>query len=196
MSTANRGVKMLELSFSRIQNSKEPLTHIERDLEMRPEFFKRSKDLLIDAKNVKVSGDLFYQEPFVTGSFHVAADLVVPSSRSLKPVNYHEDFTFTENYLDRKPTKEELEENDTIVQVENDQIDLQTAVEDNILLHIPTTILTPEEKEKNIFPEGQGWEVVSETSFEEGKKNQVNPAFAKLKVLLDGQDNDKDNKNK
>lgn len=152
---------MLELSFSRIQNSKEPLTHIERDLEMRPEFFKRSKDLLIDAKNVKVSGDLFYQEPFVTGSFHVAADLVVPSSRSLKPVNYHEDFTFTENYLDRKPTKEELEENDTIVQVENDQIDLQTAVEDNILLHIPTTILTPEEKEKNIFPEGQGWEVVS-----------------------------------
>ena len=187
---------MLELSFSRIQNSKEPLTHIERDLEMRPEFFKRSKDLLIDAKNVKVSGDLFYQEPFVTGSFHVAADLVVPSSRSLKPVNYHEDFTFTENYLDRKPTKEELEENDTIVQVENDQIDLQTAVEDNILLHIPTTILTLEEKEKNIFPEGQGWEVVSETSFEEGKKNQVNPAFAKLKVLLDGQDNDKDNKNK
>lgn len=187
---------MLELSFSRIQNSKEPLTHIERDLEMRPEFFKRSKDLLIDAKNVKVSGDLFYQEPFVTGSFHVTADLVVPSSRSLKPVDYHEDFTFTENYLDRKPTKEELEENDTIVQVENDQIDLQTAVEDNILLHIPTTILTPEEKEKNIFPEGQGWEVVSEASFEEGKKNQVNPAFAKLKVLFDGQDNDKDNKNK
>lgn len=101
-----------------------------------------------------MSGDLFYQEPFVTGSFHVAADLVVPSSRSLKPVNYHEDFTFTENYLDRKPTKEELEENDTIVQVENDQIDLQTAVEDNILLHIPTTILTPEEKEKEYFPRG------------------------------------------
>lgn len=187
---------MLELSFSRIQNSQEPLTHINRDVEMRPEFFKRSKDLLIDAKNVKVSGDLFYQEPFVTGSFHITADLVVPSSRSLNPVDFHEDFVFTENYLDRKPTKEELEENDTIVQVEDDQIDLQTAVEDNILLHIPTTILTPEEKEKNIFPEGKGWEVVSEASFEEGKKNQVNPAFAKLKVLLDGQDDDKDNKNK
>ncbi|WP_297953302.1 YceD family protein [uncultured Lactobacillus sp.] len=185
---------MLELSFSRIQNSKEPLTHIEREVEMRPEFFKRSKDLLIDAKNVKVIGDLFYQEPFVTGSFHVTADLVVPSSRSLKPVDYHEDFTFIENYLDRKPTKEELEENDTIVQVEDDQIDLQTAIEDNILLHIPTTILTPEEKEKNIFPEGQGWEVVSEASFEEGKKNQVNPAFAKLKVLLDNKDDNQDKK--
>ena len=40
----------------------------------------------------------------------------------------------------------------------------------------------------DIFPEGNGWEVVSESSFEEGKKNQVNPAFAKLKILLDNQD--------
>lgn len=185
---------MLEISFSKIQNSSEPLTHIERDVEMRPEFFKRSKDLLIDAKNVHLIGDLFYQEPFVTGSFHVTADLVVPSSRSLKPVKYDEDFTYTENYIDRKPTKEELEDNDTIVQIEDDEIDLQTAVEDNILLHIPTTILTPEEKEKNIYPEGNGWEVVSESAFEEGKKNQVNPAFAKLKVLLEDQDDKKDNK--
>lgn len=182
---------MLELSFSRIKNSSEPLTHIERDVEMRPEFFERSKELLIDAKNVHVSGDLFYQEPFVTGDFHVTANLVVPSSRSLQPVKYDEDFTFTENYLDRKPTKEELEDNDTIVKIDNDVIDLQTAVEDNILLNIPTTILTPEEKEKNIYPEGQGWEVVSESAFEEGKKNQVNPAFAKLKILLDNNKDDK-----
>lgn len=179
---------MLEISFSKILNSAEPLTHIERDVEMRPEFFNRSKELLIDAQNVHLSGDLFYQEPFVTGSFHVTADLTVPSSRSLKPVDYHEDFTFTENYIDRKPTKEELEDNDTIVQIENDVIDLQTAVEDNMLLNIPTTILTPEEKAKNIYPEGKGWEVISESAFEEGKKNQVNPAFAKLKVLLDNKD--------
>lgn len=54
--------------------------------------------------------------------------------------------------------------------------------------------MTPEEKEKNIFPEGNGWEVISESAFDEGKKNQVNPAFAKLKVLLDNQ-NDKNDKN-
>lgn len=182
---------MLEISFSKIKNSSEPLTHIELDVEMKPEFFKRSKDLLIDAKNVHLSGDLFYEEPFVTGSFHATADLVVPSSRSLKPVDYHEDFTFTENYIDRKPTKVELEDNDTIVQVENDMIDLQTAVEDNILLHIPVTILTPEEKEKDVYPEGNGWEVVSQATFDEGKKNQINPAFAKLKNLFDDKKEDK-----
>mgnify|MGYP000131594233 FL=1 len=117
--------------------------------------------------------------------------MVVPSSRSLKPVDYHEDFTFTENYIDRKPTKVELEDNDTIVQVENDMIDLQTAVEDNILLHIPVTILTPEEKEKDVYPEGNGWEVVSQATFDEGKKNQINPAFAKLKNLFDDKKEDK-----
>ena len=74
---------------------------------------------------------------------------------------------------------------------ENDVIDLQTAIEDNMLLNIPTTILTPEEKEKDIYPEGKGWEVVSESAFEEGKKNQVNPAFAKLKVLFDNNENNK-----
>lgn len=72
-------------------------------------------------------------------------------------------------------------------------IDLQTAVEDNILLNIPVTILTEDEKKNDIYPEGKGWEVVSEKSFEEGKKNQINPAFAKLKVLLDNQDNDDKN---
>lgn len=180
---------MLTINFSNVKNSPNPLTHIDKDLEMRPEFFNRSKDLLIKAENVHVDGDLFYDEPYVTGNFHVTADLVVPSSRSLDPVKYHEDFSFTENYSEITPTKQELEDNpDPIVKVEDDVIDLQTAIEDNILLHIPTTILTPEEEKDDIFPEGNGWEVVSESSFEEGKKNQVNPAFAKLKVLLDNQD--------
>lgn len=184
---------MLTLSFSSIKNSKAPLTHIERDLEMRPEFFNRSTDLLIKAENVHLEGDLFYDEPYVIGNFHVTADLVVPSSRSLAPVKYHEDFRFTENYSETTPTKQELDDNsDPIVKVEDDKIDLQTAVEDNILLHIPVTILTPEEEENDIYPEGQDWEVISESDFEEGKKNQINPAFAKLKDMFKDQDKNND----
>ena len=52
----------------------------------------------------------------------------------------------------------------------------------------PSCAVLSEEEKDDIFPEGNGWEVVSESSFEEGKKNQVNPAFAKLKILLDNQD--------
>ncbi len=185
---------MLTLNFSRIKNSSAPLTHIDRDVEVRPEFLKRSEKLLFEASNIHVTGDLFFDEPYVTGNFKVFADLVVPSSRSLKPVKLHEEFSFTENYSQEKPTKEELEENtDPIVKISNDQIDLQTAIEDNVLLNIPTTILTPEEKKKDIYPEGKGWEVISEKTFDEGKKNQINPAFAKLKVLLN---NDQKNEGK
>lgn len=181
---------MLSINYLKIKNSKAPLTHIERDVETRAEFLERSKKLLFEAKNIHVTGDLFYQEPYVTGNFKVTADLVVPSSRSLKPVPYHEEFNFTENYTQDKPNKEELDESlDPIVLVK-DEIDLQTAIEDNILLNIPTTILTDEEKNDGLYPEGKDWEVVSEKSFEEGKKNQINPAFAKLKILLNNDDSE------
>ena len=182
---------MLTLSFSRIKNSSAPITHVEREVEIRPEFLERAKKLLYKAENIQVTGDLFYDEPYVTGNFHVEADLVVPSSRSLKPVSYHAKFSFTENYTQDKPTKEEIEENpDPIVLINHDQIDLQTAVEDNILLNIPSTILTPEEEDDDVYPEGNDWEVVSEHDFEEGKKNQINPAFAKLKVLFEDNKDD------
>ena len=94
-----------------------------------------------------------------------------------------------------QPTKAEAaEEMDPIVKVEDNQIDLQTAIEDNILLNIPETILTDEEEKEDLYPKGSNWEVVSEQSFEEGKKNQINPAFAKLKDLFADQDDNGDNK--
>lgn len=183
---------MLSINFSKVKNNAAPMVHIECEVEVRPEFLKRSQKLLYQAKNIKVSGNLFYDEPYVTGNFKVSADLVVPSSRSLAPVDDHEEFSFTENYSQDKPTKDELDENpDPIVTINNDTIDLQTAVEDNILLNIPTTILTEKEKDEHIYPEGKGWEVVSEKAFDEGKKNQINPAFAKLKGLFDDQNKNK-----
>jgi len=73
---------MLTINFSQIKKSKEPLTEITTKLETRPEFFARAKELLLDAKNIQVKGQMFYQEPFVTGNFQVEADVVAPSSRS------------------------------------------------------------------------------------------------------------------
>lgn len=186
---------MLSINFSQIKNSKEPLTPIDQQVTMRPEFIERSKKLIYEVKNVTLTGNLFYHPPYVTGDFHVKTDIVVPSSRSLAPVDYQQDFHFSENYTEDAVPKEKLDESEIpIVKVENDQIDLQTAVEDNILLNIPITILTPKEKKDGIFPKGDGWSVISEEEFAESKKDQVNPAFAKLKVLLD-ENNDSKNKN-
>jgi len=97
-------------------------------------------------------------------------------------------FSFTENYLDREPTNEEKEEVDMIVPIDKDTIDLQTAIEDNLLLSLPTTILTKDEEENNEFPQGTGWEVVSEESLEKQNEEKINPAFAKLKDLFPDSD--------
>ncbi|GHV97437.1 DUF177 domain-containing protein [Lactobacillus nasalidis] len=176
---------MLELSFFQIKNSREPLTQVSADLTFADGFYERSKDLLYEVKNAHVEGQLFYDEPFVTGNFQVEADLLVPSSRSLEAVPLHQKFSFVENYSDHEPTQEEKELGLMIIPLADDRIDVQTAVEDNILLNIPTTILTEQEATEGLYPEGQGWEVVSEQDFAEQKKDQVNPAFAQLQDLLD-----------
>ncbi|QNQ80139.1 YceD family protein [Lactobacillus sp. PV034] len=179
---------MLEYSFSQIKNDRNPLVDIDEDISLRPPFFARSQGLLRKAKNVHVKGQFFYDEPFVTGNFTVTADVEVPSTRSLTPVAMHEEFNFTENYSEIKPTPEQLEDEETIIQVKDDKIDLQTAVEDNLLLNIPSVVLTKDEDENNIYPAGQGWKVVSEADHEKEAKEKVNPAFASLKQLLDKDD--------
>lgn len=102
----------------------------------------------------------------------------------------HQKFNFTENYSEVEPTQEQLDEEDTIVTVKDDTIDLQKAVEDNLLLSLPSVILTPEEEAKGDFPAGEGWKVVSQEAYQEQQSNKENPAFAKLKDLF------KDEKNK
>lgn len=179
---------MLEFSYSQIKNNN-PLVEVDEDVTLSDGFFERAKDLLIDAKNVHVKGQFFYDEPFVTGNFTVEGDVTVPSTRSLKPVELHQEFNFTENYSEVKPTQEQLEEEDTIIQIENDKIDLQTAIEDNLLLSLPSVVLTREEKDDDLYPEGKGWKVVSEERHEEESKEKGNPAFAKLKGLFDDEKN-------
>lgn len=176
---------MLKLNYSQIKYSNEPVTHIECDLQVADDFIKRSHGLVYQVDSVLLTGDLFYNQPFVTGNFHVQADLIVPSSRSLNPVKLKEDFHFSENYTDVEIVKEEIDESAIpIVKVDHEVIDLQKAVEDNILLNIPTTILTTKEQEQGVYPEGNGWRVISEKDFNKKKDNQINPAFAKLKDLF------------
>lgn len=187
---------MLTINFSQIKNNREPITSLKQEAQVRPEFLERSKDLVYEVKNVLVTGQLFYNSPYVTGDFQVKTKLVVPSSRSLAPVDFEQDFHFTENYTEDEVSKEKLDESEIpIVKVDDDKIDLQTAIEDNILLNIPITILTPEEEKENVYPEGDGWSVISEEAFDKSKKDRVNPAFAKLKTLFD-ENNNGENKDK
>lgn len=74
---------MLNFSYSQIKNSRNPLTHVDEDVELSKDFFDRSKELLEDAKNVHVSGDFFYDDPFVTGNFTVEADVIETADKKI-----------------------------------------------------------------------------------------------------------------
>ncbi len=181
---------MLKFNYLNLKNNAGQPTAINEKVVLSPAFFKRSAAILQQAKNVHVVGELVYLEPFVSGTFHVVADLVVPSSRSLSPVAYNEDFSFAEDYADHEPTKEEADDHEQlIVQIHEGIIDVQRAVEDNLLLHIPTTILTPEEAQNDIYPSGKGWKVVSEAK-DKDKPAKGNPAFKKLEALFKNQPDD------
>ncbi|MCI1973375.1 MAG: DUF177 domain-containing protein [Lactobacillus sp.] len=181
---------MLQYSFEQLHDQPGVLKAVDEDVTVTAEFKERSRNLINDAKNIHVQGQFFADGDYVTGNFHVTAEVEAPSTRSLAPVDLEQDFDFTETYCDHKPTAEELEDNPGLIQIADGEIDLQTAVEDNLLLSLPTTILTPAEKNDDLFPHGQGWEVVSEQKAAQARTDKPNPAFAKLKGLFPP---DKDN---
>lgn len=183
---------MLKYDFAQLRANKDVPTKIDQDVEVTEEFLNRSKGLLISASNVHVLGYFFNDAENVTGSFEVEADVVAPSTRSLKPVKLHQSFSFNESYTEEHKTAEELAEEPELMPIQDGIIDLQEAIEDNLLLSLPSQILTEDEKAGNSFPKGQGWQVLSQDKAESEKKNQVNPAFAKLKSLLNDPDQKKD----
>lgn len=191
---------MLKYSFNQIADRKNPLLQVDEKVEFGSDFFTRAKDLILTVDEANVAGQIFYDEPFVFAQVHVIAEITVPSSRSLLPVPLKLDFKFLEAYTKDTPSQEDMEAIETIIELTDDEIDLQTAIEDHLLLHIPLQNLTDEEKERDIMPSGNDWEVVSESEFtakkEEEQKERVNPAFAKLQGLFDDSNSSDTEENK
>lgn len=180
---------MLKYSFNQLADKNEQLTQVDEMMTFGPEFYERGQELITEVKSAHVTGQLVYDAPFVIAQLHVVTDIIAPSSRSLAPVELKQDFKFLEGYTKEQPSAEDAEAIDPIIELEDDEIDLQTAVEDNILLNIPMVVLTEAEKEKNEMPKGQDWEVISQTEYQErAQETSVNPEFAKLKDLFDKED--------
>ena len=82
---------------------------------------------------------------------------------------------------------------DVIIPIEDGWVDLVPAIEDNILLNIPTQILSEEERQSSDMPQGSNWSVVTEDGLEKQrakeKEEQIDPRFAGLKALLQDEEN-------
>ncbi|MFC6315220.1 DUF177 domain-containing protein [Lapidilactobacillus achengensis] len=173
---------------------------IQIDETLMPETsLKQRYPQLIGASAFQVTGTLQAEGEGWRSRLQVSGQLTVPSTRSLAPVALPLDLRIDELYLDQELAVAELEEDeatptesneDIIIPIVNGEIDLASAIEDNLLLAIPTQIYTPAEAAGEALPTGEGWEVLSEADFAAAaaaQANQPNPEFAKLKLLLDQQ---------
>lgn len=145
---------------------------------------------IIDVSPIQVSGLISLDQETITTYVKVKGTLTLPSTRSLKPVVLPLDFDFTEFYVPADQRKRaELDQEDTVIVLENATLDLDQAIVDNILLNIPMQVLTPHEREDEAdMPKGNDWQVISEDAYDqllEARKQQVDPRFAQLKGLFD-----------
>ncbi|GAP01655.1 metal-binding protein [Fructobacillus fructosus] len=156
------------MKFPRQQLQKyrnEPL-HFEETLDLNPAIQERFSDLILSAKPVKVTGTIQMDDQddyLLIASFH--ADLTLPSSRSLSPVEWATDLAIHETYVEDPKKINRFEEDEAVFPLVNNAVDLSQAVLDNIVSALPLQVLTPEEEAGAPLPEGKDWQVISEADF-------------------------------
>ncbi|MDU5263641.1 MAG: YceD family protein [Clostridium celatum] len=147
---------------------------------------------IIDVDYVQVQGYIsdLKQEIILHGN--VDARLVLPSSRSLRPVSVDLKLPLRERYVypGHEGNLEDYEE--TTITLGSDEIDLDQAVVDLLALNVPMKVLAEDESDQDL-PRGKDWKVLTEDQYIqqsiEEKANSVDPRLEKLKALLEEEDN-------
>lgn len=168
--------------------------YVSEKMDLSQDIMERYSKYVISA-NDKFSVDayVFYDNGNAIVNAHVRGNIVVPSSRSLTPVDLPLDFKIDEVYVDTKAQLKKYEEEDEAAFLLDDDgvIDFDKSVADNVILQIPMHILSPDEKNGSEMPKGNDWEVISEEEYDNQKTDnkKVDPRLAKLKDLFNDSDN-------
>ena len=185
----------LKLSLDLLQRHLHQTLKIDETVDLFTSLQKRLPEL-IAATPFEVKGTVRNDNLGWVSHLKINGTLTLPSTRSLMPVALQINLAIEELYVleETQPSQEVQDDLDeTVIVIENDQIDLQTAIEDHIILSIPTQIFTADELANQTMPEGEGWSVISEDEYAdqlEDEKEQPNPEFEKLKGLFDDAQSD------
>ncbi|GKQ42518.1 hypothetical protein RD055328_04410 [Companilactobacillus sp. RD055328] len=175
---------MLIFKLDELQKFKNHPTEFDEELDLT-EDLKTRDDRILDASPVKIKGHIFYDKGLWYTDFDVISKVTVPSTRSLEPVEIEISSHFTEAYQEDPDEELEVDDEEMVMELDEQGINLEQAAADNLLLSIPTRVLTKEEAESDSMPQGQNWKVVSEEEYEEAQdKPKPNPEFEKLKDLF------------
>ncbi|MBL3716925.1 DUF177 domain-containing protein [Lactococcus garvieae] len=162
------------MKWSILEVSKKKTIEFEEELDLTAELKQRSEEIL-DAKPVKIQGQISYDTGIYYLDYTLKAELVLPSSRSLKPVDYLMELSVSEAFTTEAFLKEnkDLLDDDMIFTLDEDWISLSESVADNILLEIPLQILSEDEREDGKLPSGKNWTVLSEADYQKQKEEEA-----------------------
>lgn len=128
---------------------------------------------LLELNDIKING-IITKDSLDNYSIDLNVDgiMVLPCAITLEPVNYPFNVKISGNL------EEMLQEiNENSKKIEN-SIDIFPIIWENILMEIPMKVVS--EKAKDIKLEGDGWRLITD-----GKRDEINPEFAKLSQLFE-----------
>ncbi|MFV0556159.1 MAG: YceD family protein [Lactovum sp.] len=163
---------------------KQKVISFEENLDLKANLLARNPEIL-NLSLILAKGEISYDNGIYDLSVDLSYEISLPSSRSLEPVLKLKEFNIFESYSEENTDEEE---NELILSLEKDEISLDEAVADHILLEIPLQVLTSEEEgEEAKLPEGKNWKVLSEKDYKkiQEEKQKNSSAFAALGSLLD-----------
>lgn len=175
---------MLVYPVRQLEKYRQHPLQIEQTLNLQANLQARDPQVLA-VDPVKVKGEVGWEKGLLYSQLVITTNLTYPSTRSLQPVVIPIKAQVKEFYSDEaNQNSAEHEEDELIIPLENNCLDLQAAIEDNILLNIPTQVLTNSEKSTGSMPSGNDWNVISEEQYQQNQKHAANPQWDKLKKLL------------
>ncbi|UQS82548.1 YceD family protein [Bombilactobacillus folatiphilus] len=161
---------------------------LDQEMDVTAELKQRDPQI-IDMSPIRLQGTISLEGQFIFGDFRLTAQMDYPSTRSLQVVHLPLDLSVHETYTTLPEDQwqpEDKERYGLIIPLEDQTLDLQSVVEDNLLLGIPTQVLTPQEQSEGTMPEGQEWSVISEEDYEKQSATnlEAQSELAKLKQLF------------
>jgi Predicted metal-binding, possibly nucleic acid-binding protein len=160
--------------------------NFDEELDLKASLQKRDEDIL-DISPVRVVGSVSYEDNLYLLIYQATYDITLPSTRSLEPVSLPTKIEVTETFADSRITDEMLGQDENILTLDSDAIDLNESVMDNIIIEIPSRVLSKDEEESDELPSGKDWKIMSEEDYNKAKEadKEAKSPFASLDGLFD-----------
>jgi uncharacterized protein len=182
---------MLKWQVAELAKYKTEAMPFAETIDVKDELLGTFGDIILDASPLTVEGFAQADREDIIVHAHVVGEIVVPSSRSLTPVQLPLDFDIDEVYLPTEDHADRYEIQDSVILIEGDVIDFVRSVIEFTVLQVPLQVLTEEEKNAPL-PTGSGWAVISEDDYQqqvESEPAKTNTPLAGLKDLFPDEDN-------